>query len=52
MYEPHYNLARVSEKVGDFQTAYKSASISNNLYDEHAEGKALIEILREQLCAV
>lgn len=52
MYEPHYNLANVSDKVGDFQTSYKCVKKSIDLYSEHAEGKSLIESLRKRLTAV
>ena len=52
MYEPHYNLAHVSDKVGDFQTSFKSVKISNELFPDHAEGKSLFESLRSRLTTV
>ncbi|XP_065068198.1 tetratricopeptide repeat protein 8-like isoform X2 [Rhopilema esculentum] len=52
MYEPQYNLAHLSEKMGDVQTSFKSVEKSVEIYPEHCEGKDLLKQLKEHLASV
>ena len=52
MYEGHFNLAHLSDKVGDVQTSFNSVLKSNELYAEHAEGIELINNLRKHLTSI
>jgi len=49
MYEAQYNLALLSEKIGDIQMSFKSVSKSNDSFPDHAEGKDLLRQLRKLL---
>jgi len=52
MYEPHFNMSHLSEKIGDIQTSYKSIKKSIESYPDHPEGKELLSTLRRTLTAV
>lgn len=52
MYEPHYNLAHLSDKIGDLQTGFRSIKRSTDAFPEHAEGKDLLASLKIKLSAV
>jgi len=52
MYEPHYNLAHISDKVGDIQTSYNSIKKSLENFPDHAEGKTLLKDLQAKLAAI
>ncbi|KAM9777431.1 tetratricopeptide repeat protein 8 isoform 1-T1 [Neosynchiropus ocellatus] len=47
MYEPHYNLSILSEKMGDLQSSYIAALKSEDAFPEHANTQQLLKQLRE-----
>lgn len=47
MYEPHYNLSILSEKIGDLQSSYTAALKSEDSFPEHVDTQKLLKQLRE-----
>lgn len=52
LYEPHYNTATASEKVGNLQTSYRSAKHSLEVFPEHVDSQELIRQLEHHFAAV
>lgn len=48
MYEPHFNFAILSEKVGDFQRSYMAAQKSEEAFPGHIDTQQLIKQLKER----
>ncbi|XP_038631829.1 tetratricopeptide repeat protein 8 isoform X1 [Scyliorhinus torazame] len=47
MYEPHYNFAALSDKVGDLQSSYIAAQKSAAAFPEHVDTQQLIKQLQQ-----
>ncbi|XP_061751331.1 tetratricopeptide repeat protein 8 isoform X3 [Nerophis ophidion] len=47
MYEPHYNLSILSEKIGDLQSSYMAAQKSENAFPEHVDTQQVLKQLRQ-----
>ncbi|NXY01512.1 TTC8 protein, partial [Pteruthius melanotis] len=47
MYEPHFNVAILSEKVGDLQRSYTAAQKSEEAFPGHVDTQQLIKQLKE-----
>ncbi|XP_014677351.1 PREDICTED: tetratricopeptide repeat protein 8-like [Priapulus caudatus] len=47
LFEPHYNFATLSEKIGDLQSSYKGVKKSLDIFPEHIDSKKLLEKLQE-----
>uniref|UniRef100_A0A2D4IRA7 Uncharacterized protein n=2 Tax=Micrurus TaxID=8634 RepID=A0A2D4IRA7_MICLE len=47
MYEPHFNFAVLSEKVGDLQRSYIEAQKSKDIFPEHVDSQQLINQLKQ-----
>ncbi|KAM3855347.1 tetratricopeptide repeat protein 8 isoform 4-T4 [Vipera latastei] len=47
MYEPHFNFAVLSEKVGDLQRSYIEAQKSKEIFPEHVDSQQLINQLKQ-----
>ncbi|XP_029424477.1 tetratricopeptide repeat protein 8 isoform X2 [Nannospalax galili] len=47
MYEPHFNFATVSDKIGDLQRSYVAAQKSEAAFPEHVETQHLIKQLKK-----
>lgn len=47
MYEPHYNFAALSDKVGDLQSSYVAAQKSATAFPEHVDTQQLIKQLQQ-----
>ncbi|XP_030069627.1 tetratricopeptide repeat protein 8 isoform X2 [Microcaecilia unicolor] len=47
MYEPHYNFAALSNKVGDLQSSYIAAKKSEAAFPSHADTRQLIQQLKQ-----
>nr|XP_030130689.3 tetratricopeptide repeat protein 8 isoform X1 [Taeniopygia guttata] len=47
MYEPHFNVAILSEKVGDLQRSYTAAQKSEEAFPGHVDTQQLIRQLKE-----
>ncbi|KFW80788.1 Tetratricopeptide repeat protein 8, partial [Manacus vitellinus] len=47
MYEPHFNFAILSEKVGDLQRSYTAAQKSEEAFPGHVDTQQLIKQLKE-----
>uniref|UniRef100_A0A4W3H998 Tetratricopeptide repeat domain 8 n=1 Tax=Callorhinchus milii TaxID=7868 RepID=A0A4W3H998_CALMI len=47
MYEPHYNFAALSDKVGDLQSSYVAAQKSAAAFPEHVNTRQLIKQLQQ-----
>ncbi|XP_067894932.1 tetratricopeptide repeat protein 8 isoform X2 [Heterodontus francisci] len=47
MYEPHYNIAALSDKVGDLQSSYIAAQKSAAAFPEHVDTQQLIKQLQQ-----
>ena len=45
-FEPHFNFATLSDRVGDLQSSYNSVKRSAEAFTGHAESKELLKILR------
>ncbi|KAM9788103.1 tetratricopeptide repeat protein 8 isoform 1-T1 [Syngnathus typhle] len=52
MYEPHYNLSILSEKIGDLQTSYMAAQKSEDAFPEHVDTQQLLVQLRQHFAAL
>ncbi|XP_063003700.1 tetratricopeptide repeat protein 8 isoform X4 [Elgaria multicarinata webbii] len=47
MYEPHFNFAVLSDKVGDLQRSYIAAQKSEEAFPEHVDTQQLIKQLKQ-----
>ncbi|OBS80088.1 hypothetical protein A6R68_21710 [Neotoma lepida] len=47
MYEPHFNFATVSDKIGDLQRSYVAARKSEEAFPEHVDTQHLIKQLKQ-----
>ncbi|KAM3871471.1 tetratricopeptide repeat protein 8 isoform 5-T5 [Diretmus argenteus] len=47
MYEPHFNLSTLSEKIGDLQSSYTAAQKSEDAFPEHVDTQQLLRQLRQ-----
>ncbi|KAM8913234.1 tetratricopeptide repeat protein 8 isoform 1-T1 [Spinachia spinachia] len=47
MYEPHFNLSILSEKIGDLQGSYTAAQKSEDSFPEHVDTQQLLKQLRQ-----
>ncbi|XP_061824744.1 tetratricopeptide repeat protein 8 isoform X3 [Nerophis lumbriciformis] len=47
MYEPHYNLSILSEKIGDLQSSYMAAQKSEDAFPEHVDTQQVLKQLRQ-----
>ncbi|XP_031211504.1 tetratricopeptide repeat protein 8 isoform X5 [Mastomys coucha] len=47
MYEPHFNFATVSDKIGDLQRSYVAAQKSEAAFPEHVDTQHLIRQLKQ-----
>ncbi|XP_068802864.1 tetratricopeptide repeat protein 8 isoform X2 [Struthio camelus] len=47
MYEPHFNFATLSEKVGDLQRSYVAAQKSEEAFPGHVDTQQLLKQLKE-----
>ncbi|XP_025900480.1 tetratricopeptide repeat protein 8 isoform X2 [Nothoprocta perdicaria] len=47
MYEPHFNFATLSEKIGDLQRSYTAAQKSEEAFPGHVDTQQLLKQLRE-----
>uniref|UniRef100_A0A2K6SNX4 Tetratricopeptide repeat domain 8 n=1 Tax=Saimiri boliviensis boliviensis TaxID=39432 RepID=A0A2K6SNX4_SAIBB len=47
MYEPHFNFATISDKIGDLQRSYVAAQKSEAAFPEHVDTQHLIKQLRQ-----
>lgn len=52
MYEPHFNLSILSEKIGDLQSSYTAAQKSEDAFPEHVDTQQLLKQLREHFAAL
>ncbi|XP_039507018.1 tetratricopeptide repeat protein 8 isoform X1 [Pimephales promelas] len=46
MYEPHFNFATLSEKVGDVQSSFAAAQRSEDAFPEHVDTQQILKNLR------
>ena len=44
-YEPHFNLALLSDKAGDLQSSYKAVNKSLEAYPDHSDSKELLRAI-------
>ncbi|ELT94078.1 hypothetical protein CAPTEDRAFT_163723 [Capitella teleta] len=47
MYEPHYNFASMSDKVGDLQSSFNAARRASDAFSDHMDSKQLLSSLRK-----
>uniref|UniRef100_A0A2I3N488 Tetratricopeptide repeat domain 8 n=1 Tax=Papio anubis TaxID=9555 RepID=A0A2I3N488_PAPAN len=47
MYEPHFNFATISDKIGDLQRSYVAAQKSEAAFPDHVDTQHLIKQLRQ-----
>jgi len=47
MYEPHFNFATVSDKIGDLQRSYVAAQKSEAAFPDHVDTQHLIKQLKQ-----
>ncbi|XP_012873240.1 PREDICTED: tetratricopeptide repeat protein 8 isoform X2 [Dipodomys ordii] len=47
LYEPHFNFATVSDKIGDLQRSYVAAQKSEEAFPDHVDTQHLIKQLRQ-----
>ncbi|XP_074646623.1 tetratricopeptide repeat protein 8-like [Tubulanus polymorphus] len=47
MFEPHYNFAALSDKLGDFQSSYSSVQRALESFSDHVDSKELLKILKQ-----
>nr|XP_060476487.1 tetratricopeptide repeat protein 8 isoform X2 [Panthera onca] len=47
MYEPHFNFATVSDKIGDLQRSYVAAQKSEAAFPDHVDTQRLIKQLKQ-----
>ncbi|KAM9842140.1 tetratricopeptide repeat protein 8 isoform 3-T3 [Aulostomus maculatus] len=52
MYEPHFNLSILSEKIGDLQSSYTAALKSEDAFPEHVDTQQLLRQLRQHFAAL
>uniref|UniRef100_A0A8C2ZTH2 Tetratricopeptide repeat domain 8 n=1 Tax=Cyclopterus lumpus TaxID=8103 RepID=A0A8C2ZTH2_CYCLU len=52
MYEPHFNLSILSEKIGDLQSSYTAAQKSEDSFPEHVDTQQLLKQLRQHFAAL
>ncbi|XP_063058434.1 tetratricopeptide repeat protein 8 [Engraulis encrasicolus] len=47
LYEPHFNLATLTEKIGDLQSSYASALKAEESFPEHVDTQQVLKSLRQ-----
>ncbi|XP_056624512.1 tetratricopeptide repeat protein 8 isoform X2 [Triplophysa dalaica] len=47
MYEPHFNYATLSDKLGDLQSSYMAAQKSEDAFPEHVDTQQILKNLRQ-----
>ncbi|KAL4613162.1 tetratricopeptide repeat protein 8 isoform X1 [Arapaima gigas] len=52
MYEPHFNLATLSDKVGDLQSSYIAAQKSEDAFPEHVDTQQILKNLRQHFAVL
>ncbi|XP_070776397.1 tetratricopeptide repeat protein 8 isoform X3 [Enoplosus armatus] len=52
MYEPHFNLSILSEKIGDLQSSYTAAQKSEDSFPEHVDTQQLLKQLRQHFAVL
>uniref|UniRef100_A0A671U7U5 Tetratricopeptide repeat domain 8 n=1 Tax=Sparus aurata TaxID=8175 RepID=A0A671U7U5_SPAAU len=52
MYEPHFNLSILSEKIGDLQSSYTAAQKSEDTFPEHVDTQQLLKQLRQHFAVL
>ncbi|KAG9481776.1 hypothetical protein GDO78_010805 [Eleutherodactylus coqui] len=52
MYEPHFNFACLSDKIGDLQSSYLAAQKSEAAFPDHVETQQLLEKLRQHFAVI
>uniref|UniRef100_A0A8C2F4P3 Tetratricopeptide repeat domain 8 n=1 Tax=Cyprinus carpio TaxID=7962 RepID=A0A8C2F4P3_CYPCA len=52
MYEPHFNLATLSDKVGDLQSSYMAAQKSEDAFPEHVDTQQILKNLRQHFATL
>uniref|UniRef100_A0A8C9W087 Tetratricopeptide repeat domain 8 n=1 Tax=Scleropages formosus TaxID=113540 RepID=A0A8C9W087_SCLFO len=52
MYEPHFNMATLSEKVGDLQSSYMAAQKSEDAFPEHVDTQQILKNLRQHFAVL
>uniref|UniRef100_A0A3Q3E1R2 Tetratricopeptide repeat domain 8 n=1 Tax=Labrus bergylta TaxID=56723 RepID=A0A3Q3E1R2_9LABR len=52
MYEPHYNLSILTEKIGDLQGSYTAAQKSEDSFPEHVDTQQLLRQLRQHFAVL
>uniref|UniRef100_A0A674NCF5 Tetratricopeptide repeat domain 8 n=1 Tax=Takifugu rubripes TaxID=31033 RepID=A0A674NCF5_TAKRU len=52
MYEPHFNLSILSEKIGDLQSSYTAAQKAEDAFPEHVDTQQLLKQLRVHFAAI
>ncbi|XP_076834613.1 tetratricopeptide repeat protein 8 isoform X3 [Brachyhypopomus gauderio] len=52
MYEPHFNFAVLSDKVGDLQSSYMAAQNSEDAFPEHVDTQHILKNLRQHFAVL
>ncbi|XP_045307782.1 tetratricopeptide repeat protein 8 isoform X6 [Leopardus geoffroyi] len=52
MYEPHFNFATVSDKIGDLQRSYVAAQKSEAAFPDHVDTQHLIKQLKQHFATL
>uniref|UniRef100_A0A8C6PNX6 Tetratricopeptide repeat domain 8 n=1 Tax=Nothobranchius furzeri TaxID=105023 RepID=A0A8C6PNX6_NOTFU len=52
MYEPHFNLSILCEKIGDLQSSYTAAQRSEDAFPEHVDTQQLLKQLRQHFAVL
>uniref|UniRef100_A0A671KVY5 Uncharacterized protein n=1 Tax=Sinocyclocheilus anshuiensis TaxID=1608454 RepID=A0A671KVY5_9TELE len=52
MYEPHFNFAMLSDKVGDLQSSYMAAQKSEDAFPEHVDTQQILKNLRQHFATL
>uniref|UniRef100_A0A8C9XZK7 Tetratricopeptide repeat domain 8 n=1 Tax=Sander lucioperca TaxID=283035 RepID=A0A8C9XZK7_SANLU len=52
MYEPHFNLSILSEKIGDLQSSFTAAQKSEDSFPEHVDTQQLLKQLRQHFAVL
>ncbi|XP_068110664.1 tetratricopeptide repeat protein 8 isoform X2 [Hyperolius riggenbachi] len=52
MYEPHFNIASLSDQIGDLQSSYVAAQKAEAAFPDHVESQQLLEKLRQHFAMV
>ena len=47
MFEPHFNFANLSDKVGDLQSSFTSIKRSVDAFPDHSDSKELFKVLKQ-----